>query len=52
MTRHYKSTLIAFALLFSSLLPVAANAQLTPNYVRPREPGHQAATRPAPKIAF
>ena len=52
MTRHFKSTLIAFALLFSSLLPVAANAQLTPNYVRPRNPVTEAATRPAPKIAF
>ncbi len=53
MIRLYKSTLAPLALLLSALfLPCVASAQLTPNYVRPRNPVSEAATPPAPKIAF
>ena len=48
MIRHYKSTLIALALLFPFSLPIAAAAQVTPNYVRPRSPNET----PAPKVVF
>jgi hypothetical protein len=49
MIRHYKSTFASVALLLSALiLSVAATAQLTPNYVRPRNPNET----PAAKVVF
>jgi lysophospholipase L1-like esterase len=48
MTKHYKLTLTTLALLLSALMPFAANAQLAPNFVRPR----LANEAPAPKVVF
>ena len=50
MTKHYKQTLAAFALLLSAL-PFAAYAQIAPNFVRPRSP-NEVAIQPAPKVVF
>jgi hypothetical protein len=48
MTKHYKLTLAAFALLLSGLMPVVSNAQTVPYFVRPRSPNGA----PAPKVVF
>jgi hypothetical protein len=47
MTKHHKIT-VALALLLSALMPIASNAQATPNFVRPRNPDET----PAPKVVF
>jgi hypothetical protein len=53
MIKHYKPTFAPLVLLLSALiLANAATAQLTPNYVRPRNPITEAATPVTPKIAF
>lgn len=39
---------VALALFLSALMPIATNAQTTPNYVRPRNPDET----PAPKVVF
>jgi lysophospholipase L1-like esterase len=38
MTKYYKRTLVAFALLLSALMPVVSNAQTAASVVRPRAP--------------
>ena len=49
MNKHSKLTLTTLALILSALvLSIAATAQLTPNYVRPRGPE----ATPAPKVVF
>ncbi len=48
MTKHYKLTLAALALLLSAWMPVVSSAQTAPNFVRPRTPNEA----PAPKVVF
>ncbi len=51
MTTHYKQSLAAFALLLSAFIPVAANAQIAPNFVRPRSP-NETAIQPAATVVL
>ncbi len=48
MNKDSKLTLVALAVFLSALMSVVANAQITPNFVRPRNPDET----PASKVVF